>query len=118
MYSEEILDLCAAKPNQGELKTKTHEADLDQPYCGDHIHVELEIENDKIKDVKYKNKKQCFVTVMAASVLTEKIKEMSVEEVLKLKKEDLDEMIGSKVIETRIRCELLPLEAIQEALRK
>ena len=117
MYSEEILDLYTEKPNQGHLDNKTHEAEHDNPTCGDEIHVELEIKNGIVKDVKYTNKKGCFVTVISASAITEKIKGMKIEEIKKLSKEDIDNLLGTKIIETRIKCELLPLEAIKKAIQ-
>jgi nitrogen fixation protein NifU and related proteins len=116
MYSEEILDLYSQRPNVGFLEDKTHEGNQDNPTCGDEIHVELKIEKGIIKDIKYTNKKNCFVTILSVSVLTEKIKGMNVEEVKNLTKEDIDKMIGKKIIETRIKCELMPLEAIKKAL--
>ena len=48
----------------------------------------MKIENDIVKDVKYTNKKGCFVTVIAASALTEKIKGMKIEDIMKLQKKD------------------------------
>jgi nitrogen fixation NifU-like protein len=116
MYTEEILDLYAEKPNYGVLNSKTHSADRENPVCGDEINVELDIENGIVKDAKYTNKKGCFVTVVSASALTEKIKGMKVEDIMKLTKKDIDELLGKEIIETRIKCELLPLEAIKKAI--
>ncbi|MCA9487741.1 MAG: iron-sulfur cluster assembly scaffold protein [Nanoarchaeota archaeon] len=117
MYKEEILDLYAEKPNYGPLKNKTHSAILENPSCGDEIHLDLKVENGKIIDAKYTNKKGCFVTIVSASAITEKIKGMTLEEVKKLSKKDIDKLLGIKIIETRIACELLPLEAIKEAIK-
>ena len=116
MYSEEIMEIYSEKPNYGLLESKTNSSVKTNPSCGDEFNVDLVIEDGKIKDVGYTDKKNCFVTMLSASVLTEKIKGMKVEDVLKLNKENIDEMIGEKVIETRISCELLPLEAIKKAI--
>lgn len=118
MYSEDILDLYSSRPNEGILKTKTHEASHENPICGDEITIQLKIKNGIIKDAKYKNKKGCFITIISASSLTEKIKGMKVESVLKMTKKDIDELLGREIIETRIKCELLPLEAIKKAIIK
>ena len=116
MYSEELLDLYAEKPNVGHLKKKTNEADHDNPVCGDNLHIELDIQDGIIKDAKYVDKKGCFVSIISASALTEEIKGMKTEDVLKLSKKDIDELLGKEIIETRIKCELLPLEAIKKAI--
>ena len=118
MYSEEILELYTEKPNQGLLKSKTHEAKHNNPVCGDEIHVELEIEENIVKDVRYTNKKGCFITIISASAITEKIKGMNIKNIKQLSKKDIDKLLGTKIIETRIKCELLPLEAIKKAIEK
>lgn len=115
-YSEEILDLYSEKPNYGNLDGKTHEAEHENPICGDHINVELKMDGDIVSDIAYTNKKGCFVTILSASVLTEKIKGMHKDDILKMTKKDIDLLLGKEVIETRIKCELLPLEAIKKAL--
>lgn len=117
MYKEELLDLYAKKPNYGRLKSKTHSASMKNLSCGDELKVEIEIKNNKIVDVKYTDKKGCFVTIISASVLTEKIKGMKVDEIFKITKKDIDKLLGLHVIETRIKCQLLPLEAIKTALK-
>lgn len=117
MYSDEVLELYSEKENYGLLESKTNSSVETNPSCGDEFNVDLVIEAGKIKDIGYTDKKNCFVTMISAAVLAEKIKGMSVDEVLKLKKEDVDRLLGEKVIETRISCEVLPLEAIKKAIR-
>ena len=113
-YTDEILELYEEHPNYGKLKDKTHTLKHTNPTCGDEIVLELKIKNGKIVDAKYKNKKNCFVTIVSASALTEKIKGMKLKDALKLTKEDLDKLLNTKIIETRIKCELLPLEALKK----
>ena len=52
--------------------------------------------------------------MISAAALTEKIKRMKVENALKLNKKDLDKLLGINIIPTRIKCELLPLEALKK----
>lgn len=116
MYSEEILDLYAEKPNYGKLSSKTHEAEHVNPICGDHFKVELEVEDDVVKDVKYTSNKSCFIASLSSCVVSEMIKGMKVSDVLKLSKKDIDNLLGKEIIETRIKCELLFLEAVKKAI--
>lgn len=118
MYLEEVMELYGERPNYGRLIKSSVSANEINPACGDELDVDLVVENGIIKDVGYTNKKGCFVTLIAASVLTEKIKGMKVEDVKKINKNDIDKLLGEKVIETRISCELLPLEAIKKAIEK
>lgn len=118
MYPEEVMDLYSERPNYGRLKTSSVSANKVNPSCGDELNVDLIIENGILKEIGYTDKKGCFVTLLAASVLTEKIKGMKIEDIKKMNKKDIDKLLGEKVIETRVSCELLPLEAIKKAIMK
>ena len=43
LYQEVILDHSRKPRNFGRLDAATHQADGDNPLCGDRIHVELEM---------------------------------------------------------------------------
>jgi len=113
MYKRHIMELYSEKPNYGTLKNKTHDIKLKNPGCQDEITIQLEI-NKKgvIKDAKFSGI-TCFISTIAASALLENIKGMTLEQVKKLNKKDIDSFLGINVIPTRINCELLPLEALK-----
>ena len=106
------MEIYSEKPNYGNLKTKTNSAKLKLPGCEDEFTIELEIKNEKIVDAKFHGK-GCVISTVSTSVLLEKIKGKTLEEVQNLNKNDLDEFLGIEVLPTRIKCELLPLEIIR-----
>src|SRR3989338_6432465 len=53
MYREEILDLYKNPLNKGILKNPTHKFRKLNPLCGDEIEIQLIIDNNKVKDVKF-----------------------------------------------------------------
>jgi nitrogen fixation NifU-like protein len=116
LHREELLDIYSKRPNYGALNTKTHEASLKNPSCDDTINLEIEVEKGIIKNAKFSGQ-TCLISTISASILTGKIKGMKIEEVLKLGKSDIDKFLGTEVILTRAGCELLPLEAIKQALK-
>jgi len=116
-YREELLDIYAEKPNFGHVKKLTHSATLKNPSCSDKITIELEIESGYIKDARF-NGTGCVMNTIAASLITENVKEKSVKEVLAFTKDDVNNFIGMTIIPTRLGCALLPLDAIKTALRK
>lgn len=116
MYNEEILDMYSQGLNRGDMKDKTHEFTHKNPICGDVLTLQLKVDEGKIIDAKF-TASGCFISSVSASALTEKIKGMKVEDAKKLKKEDLDKLLGIEIIATRIKCELLVLEALKEALK-
>src|SRR3989344_6857960 len=117
IHRQELLDIYAERPNYGKLVKKTHTATLKNPVCDDVIEIELEVENGRIVNAGFTGG-SCLISVVSSCVLLEKVKGMKVEDVLKLEKKDLDRFLGINVIPTRIRCELLSLDALKEALNE
>lgn len=117
MLREEILDIYMEKPNFKNLKNKTHEAKIKNIVCEDEITLELEIKNNKIIDASYTGK-GCVISIAAASILTQRLKGMSIERAKKLNKEDMDEFFGMKVIPTKVKCELLTLDVLHKILKQ
>lgn len=112
IYKEEIMEIYSEKPNFGNLKNKTHSGKMKNEGCEDEFNIELEIKDGKIKDAKF-NGKGCVISTVSASVLLEKIKGMKFVDAKKLSKKDIDELLGIEVIQTKVKCELLPLEIIR-----
>ncbi len=115
MYKEHILDLYKNPRNKGVLENPTNEATKYNPLCGDEIKIQLILNNNKIINVNFSGQ-GCAISQASASLLTEKIKNMNLNEVKKLNKEDILNLLKIPISYTRIKCALLPLEAIKEAL--
>lgn len=113
LYKRQLLEVYSEKPNFGELKNKTHSVSYKNPICNDEIIIDLFIENDRIVDAKFRGI-SCFVSTVSTSILLDKIKGMSIDDVKKLNKNDMDKFLGSEVISTRVGCQLLPLEALKK----
>jgi nitrogen fixation NifU-like protein len=113
IYKERILELYSERPNFGELKEKTHEITYVNPSCNDEITIELKVDRGKILDAKFRGK-LCFVSMVSAEVLIENIKGMNIEEIKKLRKEDIDKFMGVEITSTRTGCELFPLDALKK----
>lgn len=117
IYKRHLLDLYSEQKNFGELKGKTHEIKSKNPTCTDEITLELKIKNKKILDAKFHGK-LCFISAVSAEVLIEKIKGMKINDIKKLNKQDIDRFLGVEIIETRVGCELFPLETLKKIQEK
>ena len=115
MYREHILDLYKNPSNFGEMKNPDFENTEHNTTCGDEITVQLKIKDGKVKDIKF-NGSGCVMSMVSASLLTEKIKGMNLSEVKKLGKKDILDLLKVKISLGRIKCVLLPLEAVKGAL--
>lgn len=115
MYREHILDLYRHPSNFGIMKNPTHKKTEYNSLCGDEITVQLLVKDGKIEDVKF-NGSGCVISMVSASLLTEKIKDMSMEEIKRLDRRDILKLLKIPVNPARIKCVLLPLEATKGAL--
>lgn len=132
LYRAVILDHSQHPRRRGELDKATTQIELKNPTCGDVIQVQLEIENNKIKDVRFDGS-GCTISMASASMMTDAIIGKSLDEALSLSEEfsglvqgedpehedDLgDAMMLSGVAKfpARIKCATLSWKALEKAL--
>jgi len=83
LYQETILDHGRAPRNFGKLEGCTHEADGDNPLCGDKIHLYLTVDGDTVTDLKFDGA-GCAISTASASLMTEALKGKSVADAMAL----------------------------------
>lgn len=116
IYKENILDHYRNPHNFGELKDCDVYCKQYNPSCGDEIEVFVKLdENNCIKEARFKGK-GCAISQAASSMLTEKIKGMHVDELKKMPKEEVLEMLGVPIGAARMKCALLSLRTLQKGI--
>jgi len=86
--------------------------------CGDRIVIELKVESRKsevIDDIRFSGE-GCAISIASASMLTEKVKGMKIDGVMKLSIHDIMHMLGSTLTPSRTKCAMLPLEVLHKAI--
>lgn len=116
IYKEHILDLYRNPHNKGRLENPTHEFSKNNPLCGDEIKMQLNVKNNKISEVKF-NGQGCAISQASASLLTDKIKNLSIKKIKNLSEDDALNLLNIPISPPRIKCALLPLEALRESLK-
>ncbi len=111
-YREYILDHYKNPRNYGRLESPTLSHEEDNPLCGDIIGIDLEVRGGKIADVRFHGR-GCAISQAAASLLTERLKGLSLEEARKITKEDVLEDLGIDISPARIKCALLSLKVLK-----
>lgn len=112
LYRELILDHYQHPHNHGALPDATNSFEDTNPLCGDRIRMELKIENGVIVDVKFTGK-GCAISQASASMLTDEVKGKSLEELHKIDKQTVLDLLGIPLGPSRIKCALLPLKVIK-----
>lgn len=116
-YHEAVIDHFANPRNVGKLdakKSNVGTALVGKASCGDVIKLQIEVEEGKIKDAKFKTF-GCGSAIASSSLATEMIIGREVEFADKIKNTDISQEL--KLPPVKIHCSVLAEEAIQEALK-
>ena len=112
IYQEELLDHYENPSNYGTLPNPDISHEEDNPLCGDKIRMDLLVEDDTIKEVRFCGY-GCTISQAAASMLTEKIEGKTLTEVKNLSRDDIMDMIGIPLGPVRVKCALLALKVLK-----
>ncbi len=113
IYREQIIDLYEHPLNYGQLDPHDFSYEEDNPLCGDVIRIDVRLdENGRIAAVTWSGD-GCAISQASASLLTEEIKGMSLEDVKAFPKERLLELIGVPLSMARVKCALLSLKVLK-----
>ena len=115
IYRENIIYHYKNPQYTESIKAPTHKSKLANYSCGDEIELELEIKNGVVKNVAHKTT-GCAISVAGASILSEFIVGKKVEEISKMDKNKITELMGIELSPSRLKCALLSLEAFRKAL--
>lgn len=92
MYTEKVLDHFENPRNVGELPDANGIGEVGNPTCGDITKIYLKIEDNIIKDIKFKTF-GCAAAVASSSMLTEMAKGKTIEEALRI----TDQMVADEL---------------------
>jgi nitrogen fixation NifU-like protein len=111
-YREYILDHYKNPRNFGRLEHPTVSHEEHNPLCGDVLGMDLLIDGDRIKDVRFHGR-GCAISQASASLLTERIKGLTLDEVRAIDKADVLDELGIQISAARIKCALLSLKVLK-----
>ena len=134
LYRDVILDHYRSPRNRGALPDATVSTHLLNPLCGDEITLALKVEGDRIADVRFSGR-GCSISQASASMLTEAVKGLRLEEVRdvidrvarmvrgELPPEqaglgELEALSGVSQFPVRVKCALLAWEALDKDLQQ
>ena len=111
-YREYILDHYKNPRNYGRLENADITHEEDNPLCGDVVGMDFRIKDGTIEDIKFHGR-GCAISQASASLLTERIKGLSLDDAKKVNKDDVLGELGIDISPARIKCALLPLKVLK-----
>jgi nitrogen fixation protein NifU and related proteins len=116
LYREIILDHYKNPRNFGHLTGADVVREEINVSCGDKITVEIKLADKKVQEIAFSGE-GCAINLASASMLTEKVKGMKVKDIMRLALNDIQQLLGTTLTISRVKCAMLPLEAIQKAIQ-
>jgi len=115
IYQEKLIDNYENPRNYGVIDDPSARARLENLSCGDSIEVFLKIQDEKIEDIKFSGE-GCSVAIASMSVLSEFVKNKTIDDILKINLEKIVELLGVELTLSRLKCAGLGLETLKKAI--
>jgi len=134
LYRSVIMDHYKTPRNKGVLDGSSITVDMNNPTCGDVIHLTMQIENGTVLDAKFEGE-GCSISMASASMMTQMVKGKTVEEALNLAETislimlgkeyddsidlgDIEALSGVAKFPARIKCATLAWKAMEQGVGK
>jgi nitrogen fixation NifU-like protein len=117
MYRQQILDHYKNPRNYGEIEDPTFTHVGENPMCGDTIEMDVVLDDDEeiIERVAFRGD-GCAISQASASMLSERLQGMDVDELREMDRDDITEMLGVEISAMRIKCAVLAEKVAQDGL--
>lgn len=114
MYSEKVMDHFMHPRNVGEIEDASGVGTVGNAKCGDIMKVYLKIEDNVIKDAKFKTF-GCGAAVATSSMATEMVIGKTIQEALQITNKSVAEALDG-LPPVKMHCSLLAEESLHAAL--
>jgi nitrogen fixation NifU-like protein len=114
-YSEKVMEHFMNPRNVGTIEDPDGYGKVGNPVCGDLMEIYIKVEDDKIKDIKFKTF-GCGSAIATSSMVTELAMGMNVNEAMKITRNDVaNELDG--LPPKKMHCSNLAADALHEAIK-
>ena len=115
MYTEKVMDHFANPRNVGEIENASGVGEVGNAKCGDIMRIYLDVQDDIIKDVKFKTF-GCGAAIATSSMVTELVMGKTLDEALKISNDAVAEALDG-LPPAKMHCSNLAADALHEAIK-
>lgn len=113
LYREIIIEHYKNPSYRGHLDPHDIQFEDNNPLCGDHIEITLRTDNKgRVSDARFDGH-GCAISQASADLLIESVIGKPLEDVKKLTKQDILDMLGIDLGPVRLKCALLSLKVLK-----
>jgi nitrogen fixation NifU-like protein len=113
LYRQVIVDRYKNPQMRGMLDPHDYSYEDDNPLCGDRIRIDLRIGGDgRVTEAAFSGT-GCAISQASADLLTESIVGKPLEDVKRLSKQDILDLLGIELGPARLKCALLSLKVLK-----
>ena len=113
-YTKKTIDNFLHPKNIGKIRKADAEATVGNVVCGDQLSFSLKVVKGRIKDIKFLSF-GCASNIATASVITEKVKGLTLEEAKKYPWQNVIKELGS-LPQQKVHCSILAAEGVQAVI--
>lgn len=114
MYTEKVMDHFTNPRNVGEVKDANGVGEVGNAACGDIMRISLLVEDNIIKDVKFKTF-GCGAAIATSSMVTEMVKGRTIDEALAISNKAVAEALDG-LPPVKMHCSNLAADALHKAI--
>lgn len=115
VYSSIIYDHYKNPRHLKVISSPDLESERLNPSCGDSIKFQAKVQHGRIADIGF-TAQGCVISRAAASLLSEYALDKRLSEIQELNAEAIKNLIKIELGPVRLKCALLPLQVLQEAI--
>ena len=115
MYSDKVMEHFRNPRNMGEIPNADGVGTVGNPVCGDLMTMYIKVENDRIKDVKFKTF-GCGAAIATSSMTTELAKGKTIDEAMKITRASVAGSLGG-LPPVKMHCSNLAADALHAAIK-
>lgn len=115
MYSPIVMDHFMHPRNVGKIDLANGVGEVGNSTCGDIMHIEIEVKDDKIEDIKFQTF-GCAAAIATSSMVTEMVKGKTLEEAEQITNRTVAEALEG-LPPVKMHCSNLAADALHEAIK-